>query len=202
MRCITESFAVFVILVFLLGTAAWGAKPYKIYVINRYGAYDIVCDSYTVKQNDHIWDILRRKGSIAEQDFPKFVKILRDMNPNIQDVNKIYPEQKILIPLKEMPARESHTETGPRYVTIPMIPDVLYKSHEVNSGECLSKIITAHLQVRWDQLTSAYLATFRRLNPRVADLNLIYPGQTLRIPELSSLEVFETEDGSHENASR
>jgi hypothetical protein len=88
--------------VILVGSAAavWAAKPYKIYVINRYGAWDIVCDSYTVQKDDHIWDILRRKGSIAEEDFPRFVTILKGLNPGIKDVNKIYPSQKILKPRK------------------------------------------------------------------------------------------------------
>jgi hypothetical protein len=172
---------------------AWGAKPYKIYVVNKYGAYDIVCDSYTVKKNDHIWDILRRRGSLAEQDFPRFVRILKDMNPGVQDVDKIYPEQKILIPLKEIPARGSRSESGPRYVTIPMIPDVLYKGYTVSAGQCLSKILTAHLQVRWEELSNSYFKTFRRLNPKITDLDLIYPGQTIRIPELPSFEAPEAE---------
>jgi hypothetical protein len=193
MKCPASSLAICVVSVFLFATQTWGAKPYKIYVINKYGAYDIVCDSYTVQKNDHIWDILRRRGSIAEEDFPRFVKILRDMNPSIKDVNTIYPKQKILIPLKEIPSRESRTAGGQRYITIPMIPDVLYKDHNVGAGECLSKIITAHIQVRWNQLSSSYFEAFRRLNPRITDLNLIYPGQTIRIPELPSSEAPETE---------
>jgi hypothetical protein len=61
--------------VILLGSVAptWGGKPYKIYVINRYGAWDIVCDSYTVQKDDHVWDILRRKGSIAEEDYARLL---------------------------------------------------------------------------------------------------------------------------------
>ena len=177
------------IIVLLLGTApAWGAKPYKIYVINRYGAWDIVCDSYTVQKDDHVWEILRRKGRIAEDDFPRFVSILKDLNPHIKDVNKIYPDQEILVPLKEIGAKEGHAEAGPRYITIPIIPDVLYKSRKVRAGECLSKIVTAYLGVRWDRLSRAYFQTFRRLNPRIKNLDLIYPGQAIRIPELSSQE--------------
>ena len=53
--------------------------------------------------------------------------------------------------------------------------------------------INGHLQVRWDQLPSSYFKTFRRLNPKITDLNLIHPGQTIRIPELPSFEVPEAE---------
>jgi hypothetical protein len=165
---------------------AWAAKPYKIYVINRYGAWDIVCDSYTVQKDDHIWDILRRKGSIAEQDFPRFVTILKGLNPGIKDVNKIYPSQKILVPLKEMPAKEVVPDAKPRYITIPMIPDILYETHRVHSGECVSRIVTAHLGVGWDEIPEDYFQTFQRLNPWIKNMDLIYPDQVLRIPELAA----------------
>jgi hypothetical protein len=185
----SRNWLILLIIVLLLSTApALGAKPYKIYVINRYGAWDVVCDSYTVQKDDHVWDILRRKGRIAEDDFPRFVSILKDLNPHIKDVNKIYPDQNILVPLKQIQAKEGHAEAGPRYITIPIIPDVLYKSRKVDAGECLSKIVTAYLGVRWDRLSKAYFQTFRRLNPRIKNLDLIYPGQRIRIPELSSQE--------------
>jgi hypothetical protein len=176
--------------VILFGSMApgWAAKPYKIYVINRYGAWDIVCDAYTVQKDDHIWDILRRKGSIAEEDFPRFVTILKGLNPGIKDVNKIYPSQKILVPLKQVEAKERPAESSPRYITIPMIPDILYEAHQVHSGEYLSRIVTAHLGVRWDEIPKDYFQTFRRLNPRIKNMDLIYPDQIIRIPALASTE--------------
>jgi hypothetical protein len=176
--------------VIVVGSAAavWAAKPYKIYVINRYGAWDIVCDSYTVQKDDHIWDILRRKGSIAEEDFPRFVTILKGLNPGIKDVNKIYPSQKILVPLKQIEAKERPADSAPRFITIPMIPDILYETHQVHSGEYLSRIVTAHLGVRWDEIPKDYFGTFRRLNPRIKNMDLIYPDQIIRIPALASTE--------------
>jgi|GEM_PF-2744628 len=189
MKSSTTGFILIIVLFFSSAAPAWGAKPYKIYVINRYGAWDVVCDSYTVQKDDHVWEILRRKGRIAEDDFPRFVSILKDLNPHIRDVNKIYPDQNILVPLKQIQAKEGHAEAGPRYITIPIIPDVLYKSRKVRAGECLSKIVTAYLGVRWDRFSKAYFQTFRRLNPRIKNLDLIYPGQAIRIPELSSQEL-------------
>ena len=174
----------------LVGSAAavWAAKPYKIYVINRYGAWDIVCDSYTVQKDDHIWDILRRKGSIAEEDFPRFVTILKGLNPGIKDVNKIYPSQKILVPLKQIEAKERRPGSAPRFITIPMIPDILYETHQVHSGEYLSRIVTAQLGVRWDEIPKDYFRTFRRLNPGIKNMDLIYPDQIIRIPALAPQE--------------
>jgi hypothetical protein len=108
------------------------------------------------------------------------------MNPHIKDVDKIYPGQNIVIPLKHIAPQEKDVpeEVGPRYVTIPMIPDVLFDYHKVQSGDYLSQIVTRQLGVAWHEIPDAYFKTFRRLNPQVEDLDLIYPGQLVRIPEL------------------
>jgi len=150
MKCSIHQLLLISVILFGSMASGWAAKPYKIYVINRYGAWDIVCDAYTVQKDDHIWDILRRKGSIAEEDFPRFVTILKGLNPGIKDVNKIYPSQKILVPLKQVEAKQRPADSSPRYITIPMIPDILYETHQVHSGEYVSRIVTAHLGVRWD----------------------------------------------------
>ncbi len=185
-----------IIVSLLLAVSARAAKPYKIYVVNKYGAWDIVCDRYTVKKDDHIWEILRRKGRLSEEDFPKFVKILKDMNPHIKDVDMIYPGQDIVIPLKEMPARGTDVKEGPRYVTIPMIPDVLYNTHEVASGECLSRIVTAKIGMAWGEIPVEYFETLKRLNPDMEDMDFIYPGQTVRIPELNTYKQSVIKPGS------
>ncbi|MBW1677859.1 MAG: LysM peptidoglycan-binding domain-containing protein, partial [Deltaproteobacteria bacterium] len=174
---------VLVLLLWSIGPV-WGAEPYKIYTIKRYGNTDIVCDSYTVQKGDHIWKLLRRKGAIAEDDFPRFVSILKRFNPHIRNVNRIYPGQEILIPLKQTEVKERRPDAGPRYLTIPIIPDVLYITCKVRPGECLSKIVTARLGLQWDQLPEDYVQTLKRLNPTIKNMDLIHPGQAIRIPEV------------------
>jgi len=161
-----------------------GATAYKIYTLHTYEGQDVLCDLYTVQKNDHIWQILRQKGLIAERDFPRFVDILKGLNPHVKDVNKIYPGQELLIPLKQMETPKGPSQEGQRYVTIPMIPDVLYKDRKVRSGDSVSKILMTHLGVGWREIGKDYLRAFRRLNPDIEDLATIYPGQILKIPEL------------------
>ena len=179
---------ILVIIVFLWWSVGpvWGEAPYKVYTIIRQGDQDIVCDSYIVRKGDHVWELLRRKGAIAEKDFPQFVSILKRLNPHIRDVDKIYPSQQILIPLKQTEAREHLPDERPRYITIPIIPDVLYVTYEVHPGEHLSKIVTTHVGLQWDELSEDYVQTLKRLNPAIKNLDLIYPGQPIRIPEVSA----------------
>lgn len=179
---------IILVIAVLLGSLgpAWGATPYKTYVLKRYGSWDIVCEPYTVQKGDHIWEILRRKGCISKQDFPRFVSILKDLNPHIRNPDWIYPGQNILIPLKQVKAKTDVPDDSPRYVTIPIIPDVLYSTYEVRPGDCLSKIVTAQLGLSMEHIPDEYFKTLIRLNPDIKDTNRIYPGQKIRIPEIVS----------------
>jgi len=89
-----------------------------------------------------------------------------------------------LIPLKETKVKDSPPDTGPRYITIPIIPDVLYITYEVRPGESMSRIVAARVGLEWNQLPENYVHTLKRLNPDITDMNVIHPGQALRIPEL------------------
>ena len=80
---------------------AWGATPYKTYVVKKYKNWDILCDPYTVQKDDCVWELLRRRGHIVEWDTAWFTALLRRLNPHIKNVDKIYPGQQILIPLKK-----------------------------------------------------------------------------------------------------
>lgn len=184
--CAGKIILVIIVLLWWSVRPVWGSAPYKVYTIIRQDDRDIVCDSYIVRKGDHVWELLRRKGVIAEKDFPQFVSILKRLNPHIKDVDKIFPSQQILIPLKETEAREHPPDARPRYITIPIIPDVLYVTYEVRPGEWLRKIVTTHVGLQWDELSEDYVKTLKRLNPAINDLDLIHPGQPIRIPEVSA----------------
>ena len=184
--CVDKIILVIIVLLWWSVGPVWGEAPYKVYTIIRQDDRDIVCDSYIVRKGDHVWELLRRKGVIAEKDFPQFVSILKRLNPHIKDVDKIYPSQQILIPLKQTEAMERPADARPRYITIPIIPDVLYVTYEVRPGEWMRKIVTTHVGLQWDELSEEYVQTLKRLNPAIKDFDLIYPGQPIRIPEVSA----------------
>jgi hypothetical protein len=179
---------IFVAMVLLLCSIApaWAAEPYRIYMVKSYGNRDIIFDHYTVLKGDEILPILKRKGNLPEKGLWRSVAILKRFNPHVKNINKISPGQELLVPIKEIRARKGQPADGPRYITIPAVPEVLYTIHEVRPGECVSKTVAACLGLRWDQLPEDYIRTFKRLNPGIKDIDSLEPGQTIRIPELTA----------------
>lgn len=166
---------------------AEGATPYKVYRVTALGGKDILCDRYVVQSGDHVWEILRRKGRIAEQDFPKFVRIFKELNPSIGQSNIIFPGQELIIPLKEIDPGPDETKDSDiqRFVTVPIIPDIFYATRKVQTGESLSQIVAQQLMLKWNKIPDAYFEQFRRLNPSVKNFNRIYPGQIIRLPDMT-----------------
>ena len=173
-------------LALLWSDPAWGAEPYKTYVVRKYKNWDILCDTYTVQEGDHVWQLLRRRGYLVEWDLAWFTAVLKKLNPHVSDVNEIYPGQNILIPLKRMEPQEVATGGDDRSVTIPFLPDILYRDYTVLEGDYIAKIAAKYHGLREVEIPEAYFKTVKKLNPDIKDLDLIYPGQQVRIPDMGS----------------
>ncbi|OGR27116.1 MAG: hypothetical protein A2277_09460 [Desulfobacterales bacterium RIFOXYA12_FULL_46_15] len=117
---------------------------YKRYSIIKYKGEDILCEPYKVNKNDWLYKILRKKGEISEKDFPHFISIFKEINPDISDIDAIQPGTNILIPLKKINKDEYNLST-PDNVDVPVVkfstsdkdPDLqpFLKKHIVQNGE-------------------------------------------------------------------
>ena len=151
---------------------------------------DILCDPYVVQKNDYVIKLFKQRGEIAYEDFPRFLSIFKRINPAIQDVNRIYPNQKILIPLKILaPGTLKGQSTGS--VTIPIInitnlPESMIQNsslYEVASGDTVSKLIVEQFGRLNRKEYEKVLELFKYMNPEVDDVNLIRVGEKIRLPD-------------------
>jgi hypothetical protein len=162
----------------------------KNYIIRQDRGQDILCDPYTVQKNDWVIKLFQRRGQIAEQDFPEFLSIFNRLNPHVADVDKILPGQHILIPLKKLeneslPGQSSGIVTIP-FVAISSLPDFIKKDateYTVKSGDNISEIISDGYGKLGTQSYHKGIELFKLINPEVTDLDRIYPGQTIHIPD-------------------
>ena len=190
-KILKKLFLTFVMALFLWPMPhAQGAFLYKNYIIREDKGIDILCDPYIVRQDDWVIKIFQRRGQIADQDFPEFLKIFSRLNPNIENVNKIIPGQHILIPLKKLkkgslPGQASGLVTIP-FITVSKIPDMVKDNsyaYKVRPGDHVSGIISRTYGKNSQLNYSEAIQLFKMINPDIEDLDRIYPGQVLNIPD-------------------
>lgn len=163
---------------------------YKTYTIKYDRGWDILCDPYVVKKDDWIYKLFREKGEIAIKDFPEFLRIFKRINPHIHDIDRIRSGQHIIIPLKKLPpgsmsGQSSGVVTIP-FVNIPNIPETLkaYSTkYTVQKGDCISILISKRYGAYGKEAYKQGIKLFKLINSHIKDLNRIYVGQNILIPD-------------------
>jgi LysM repeat protein len=182
-------FAWILTILLMAGSPASAAFYYKSYIVRYDRGWNILCEPYTVKKNDWVFKLFREKGEISHRDFPEFLRIFERLNPHVQDLDQIRPGQHILIPLKKV-GNDIFSEESSGVVTIPYfsaknLPGTKTKQstdYRVKNGDCVSVLIAERFG---DYGTETYRAgenLFKKLNPQIQNLNLIYAGQVIRMP--------------------
>ena len=183
-------FVIITIMCMMTFSYAYAAFFYKSYVIRYDRGWNILCDPYVVQKDDWVLKLFRQKGEISNTDFPEFLRIFKRLNPHIHDIDRIRPGQHIIIPLKkvdqdELPEQSSDIVTIP-YLTNATLPDDATKDstdYRVKKGDCVSILIS---QKYGSYGTPSYQEgekLFRLMNPQIENLNLIYVGQMIRLPD-------------------
>jgi len=72
----------------------------KSIVIKSYQDSKVYAEERTVKRGDSIWRIYKKNYKLPTSRIPFFIKMLQEMNPQIKDVNRVFPHQKITVPFK------------------------------------------------------------------------------------------------------
>lgn len=169
---------------------AYGAFFYKSYVIRYDRGLNILCDPYVVKKDDWVFKLFRQKGEISHSDFPEFLRIFKRLNPHIQDIDRIRPGQHIVIPLKKvdqnrLPEPSSDVVTIP-FLTKTALPEATTTKtaeYRVKSGDCVSILISKRYGDYGSESYKNGEKLFRLMNPQIGNLDLIYAGQTIRLPD-------------------
>jgi hypothetical protein len=162
---------------------------YKSYIVRYDRGWNILCEPYIVQKNDWVFKLFREKGEISHSDFPEFLRIFERLNPHIHDMDHIRPGQRILIPLKKVDEDISSAQAS-GVVTIPYfsakdLPETKTKpstDYRVKNGDCVSILIAERYGKYGTESYHAGEKLFRKLNPQIANLNLIYAGQMIRLP--------------------
>ena len=189
-RSVTIYFVIITLVCMITFPCAYAAFFYKSYVIRYDRGRNILCDPYVVQKDDWVFKLFREKGEISNRDFPEFLRIFKRLNPNIHDIDRIRPGQHIVIPLKKVDQDEL-SEQSSGVVTIPYLtnvtlPDDATKDstdYRVKKGDCVSILISEKYGNYGTPSYQKGEKLFRLMNPRIENLDLIYAGQVIRLPD-------------------
>jgi LysM repeat protein len=123
---------------------------------------------YVVKKGEWLFEIMRSQMGITSHRF----SIIKKLNPQLKNLNKIYPGQIIMLPEKDPTRSISEESTDPA------------TSYMVKKGDYISRIVVNQLHVKPRDVFKA-VNQIRRLNPDIKNANMIYPGQVLQLPRRS-----------------
>lgn len=126
---------------------------------------------YVVKKGDHIGKILR--AQLGDEPIPYV--LLRKINPGIRNLNRIYPGQKIMIPVRGM------TDVAGFENAIAKEGETHSTEYLIQEGDSISRIILTELNVGPAEVLSTYRLV-RRMNPDIEDMNTLSAGQRLKLP--------------------
>ena len=79
-------------------------------VIRSYQNKKVHVEEKKIKKGENIWRIYKKNYHVPAGQIPFFIKILKEMNPQVKDLNRVFPNQKLSIPFKLV---EESQETAP-----------------------------------------------------------------------------------------
>lgn len=168
---------------------------YKRYYVHNVNGRDVLSEPYTVRPNDYVIKILRQKGEISHTNFPLFLNIFKLINHHVPDINRIHPGQRIFIPLKwlepnSLPGQRKGIVDLPFITAAPVKQLLASKStpHRVKSGESVSRLVSKQFGPSGTRSYQEGMKLFRLVNPTIKDVNRIYIGQKLKIPDATLLD--------------
>lgn len=183
------------VLFFVIPAEGKGVKTsYKRYSIFKYKNQEVLCEPYTVNKDDWLYKIFRKKGEISEKDFPHFLLIFKELNPQISNIDAIEPGIPILIPLKKVKKKDYDLST-PDNVDVPFIEfstlsedkvlEPFLQKHTIKKGENISSLVDKQFLEKGGRLSEEGLKAFQLANPNIKNINIVYEGEDIFLPDPS-----------------
>lgn len=136
---------------------------------------------YTVKKGDVISSIIRRIPGITKEDIPDNYRIIKKLNPEIPDLNRLYVGQVLILP-----GRDPHSAEGSQVESVQAASVATDSSgsrtYTIKRGDNLTRIIYRELNVKSYAEAIKALRDVKSLNPQIANINKIYSGTTIKLP--------------------
>ena len=152
--------------------------------IEKVGNKRVLMTPYVVGKDEHIWQILRKKRLLKMGKVGEVLSVLRALNPALANLDLIHPGQRILIPLRIVPlaGAGSSRPQAVEKINPADLKDLKMDNYTVQPGDSLSRVVAGRYGIPPKKLYGEYLSLVKKLNPNIKDINVILPGQRIRLP--------------------
>ncbi len=146
---------------------------------------EVIYERYQVEKGDYIWKLLRQRGLLKKLDLSEVLSVLKGINPSLTNLDLIHPGETILIPLNIIPVRgygavkELDQE---QILGLTSLEDMDFENYVVKSGDSLTMIVKNRFDISPEFFYENYLKLIQEFNPTLANPDLIYPNQVIRLP--------------------
>ena len=137
---------------------------------------------YTVRKGDTLSAIVRKLPDVRERDIPELYRLIGELNPDIDDLNTLRTGLPLVVPgkvISDTAAPPPTTASASRTADTPTTK----RAYTVKRGDSLIRIVHRELNIKSN--TQSTLITIKTLNPSITDVNRIFEGQTIILPEAS-----------------
>lgn len=148
----------------------------------------IPIERYEVQSGDHLWKILREKGLVKKQVLQEVLRNLKRLNPSLTKLDLLHPGETIVIPLLITPAGSSQKPSRSQEPPAPLetIREGDAENYTVQPGDSLIRIIKNRYGLSEREIHDEFLNLLKKMNPSHENLNLLFPGQKIRLPIYSA----------------
>lgn len=140
---------------------------------------------YTVQPGDVLSAIIRRLPGITEKDIPRYYQMTKELNPGMSNLDRLYTGQKIILPGASPDTPESSPSDISAEDDTLLSDESLTRPYQVKRGDSLIRIVHRELNIK--NRTQKTLLLIKSLNPDIKNVNQIYIGQRIRLPEKSGV---------------
>lgn len=145
----------------------------------------ILTGTYKVRTGDSFWKILREKGLINKQNSHEVIRILKQLNPSLRNIDLLHPNETVVIPLVVSPIREAQ-RPGSRVQGTPLplekLRDVDLELYTIQPGDSIIKVVKSKYNMAEREIHDEYLDLLKRMNPSLENIHRVFPGQKIRLP--------------------
>jgi len=132
---------------------------------------------------DSLWRILVEEKGLPGKQFRSYVVIIRNLNPQVKNIDVLRIGDKIFVPLQPAQLLEGQTAQSKTAPTRDVAgPGQITTDYQIKQGEHLYQILRDQLKITDERKLGQYFALVKDLNPERKDWDTLRAGDVVRLP--------------------